>query len=374
MQCDYFDAGVCRSCRLMGIPHGRQIAQKQQLVQRALADVAAGVRWLDPFGGPESGYRNKAKWVVAGDRNAPTIGILDEYREGIDLRRCGICEPALVASFPALAEFIASCGLIPYDVRRRSGEVKYLIVTAAPDGELMVRFVLRSRDQLPALTRALPDLLMALPRIAVVSVNLHPEHKAVLEGEEEVLLTDRRTLSMRVNEVTMHLGPAGFFQTNTTVAAALYRQAATWTEQIQPVSVLDLFCGVGGFAFHCAPPAARSVRGVEVSPDAIAAARLSATEQLEPDRFTFRVADAGAVPALDAELVIVNPPRRGLGEQLAARLESSASAHLLYSSCNPLTLAQDLGRLPSWRPREARMFDMFPQTTHAEVAVLLDRG
>lgn len=373
MQCHYFTAGVCRSCRLMGVPHDRQVADKQAAAQDTLRDVMPGVAWLDPFSGPESGYRNKAKWVVGGTSRNPTIGILDEHREGIDLRECGICEPALIASFPVLAAFISACGLVPYDVQRRSGELKYLIVTASPDGELMVRLVLRSRTHLRTIEQALPDLLTALPRSAVVSVNLHPEHKAVLEGEQEIVLTQRRTLPMRLGDVTLHLGPQGFFQTNSMVAAALYRQAARWTDAVSPTSVLDMYCGVGGFALHCAPPSARSVHGVEISEDAVAAARVGALQAPEPDRFSFDAGDAATDLSLDAALVIVNPPRRGIGEALARRLEHSTSRHLLYSSCNPATLAQDLASMPSLRPREARLFDMFPQTPHVEVAVLLDR-
>ena len=75
-----------------------------------------------------------------------------------------------------------------------------------------------------------------------------------------------------------------------------------------------------------------------------------------------------------ADLVVVNPPRRGLGHDLARRLDSSGAANLLYSSCNPETLARDLADLSSYQPVRARLLDMFPQTPHAEVLVLLAAG
>ena len=356
----------------MGVPYHRQLADKQSLAVQALRPVVPDLRWAEPFASAESGYRNKAKWVVGGDHRNPTIGILDEHREGIDLRRCGICEPALIEAFPALVDFIARTGLVPYDVNRRIGEIKYLIVTASPDGELLVRFVLRSLDRLDDIRRRLPELRSALPRLAVVSVNLHPEHKAVLEGDQEIVLTEQSVLPMRLDDINLYLGPQGFFQTNSAVAAGLYRQAADWAEQIRPVSVLDLYCGVGGFALHCAPASARTIHGVEISADAVSGARRSATDQPDPDRFTFDADDATA-GRLDADLVIVNPPRRGLGATLATRLDSGAARHVIYSSCNPATLATDLARMPSLRPIEGRLFDMFPQTSHVEVAVLLER-
>src|SRR5690606_1191390 len=85
----------------------------------------------------------------------------------------------------------------------------------------------------------------------VISVNLLPEHKAVLEGEQEILLHGS-SLEMRLDDVTLHLQPQSFFQTNTLVARALYRQAVAWVERLRPASLWDLYCGVGGFALHCA--------------------------------------------------------------------------------------------------------------------------
>ncbi|MFC6706935.1 methyltransferase domain-containing protein [Flexivirga alba] len=189
-------------------------------------------------------------------------------------------------------------------------------------------------------------------------------------------MTSDQTLPMRLNHITLHLRPRSFFQTNTAVAAQLYRQAQQWISEIQPTSVLDLFCGVGGFALHAATVAG-PVRGVELSEDAVASARLSA-EQL-PGReslgaIQFEAGDATS--ALDdgrpADLVIVNPPRRGIGE-LAAALDRSSATHVLYSSCNATSLAADLARMPSLRVTRARLFDMFPQTRHHEVLLLLER-
>ena len=93
MQCDYFDAGRCRSCTLMGTPYDEQLAAKQHRATVALADVAPRLEWLDPARSPASHYRNKAKLVVGGRAGHPTLGILDERGRGVDLRRCGLYEP-----------------------------------------------------------------------------------------------------------------------------------------------------------------------------------------------------------------------------------------------------------------------------------------
>ena len=147
--------------------------------------------------GAESAFRNKAKLVVAGRPGAVALGILDQAGRGVDLRECGLYEPGLAQTFPVLADLIDALGLEPYDVPTRRGQLKYLIVTHSPDDELMIRFVLRTAHEIPRIRKALPRLLEALPHIAVVSVNLQPEHKAILEGDTEILLTERSTLPMR---------------------------------------------------------------------------------------------------------------------------------------------------------------------------------
>ncbi|MCY7400652.1 MAG: methyltransferase, partial [Nocardioides sp.] len=252
------------------------------------------------------------------------------------------------------------------------------LLTESPDGELMLRLVMRSTALEARVRSRLPGLMEVLPTLRVVTINIQPAHKAVLEGDREIVLTDASALPMRLaTGVTLRLGPKAFFQTNTLVAEALYEQARTWVESLDVRTIWDLYCGVGGFALHLAG-VDREVLGVEVSADAIDAARDTASDtaiRLGMD-VGFVAADAtayalgsGAVP----DLVVVNPPRRGIGPELAGWLESSDVRHVVYSSCNAESLARDLALMPSLRPLGARVLDMFPHTTHYEVIVLLAR-
>lgn len=373
VQCTHFDVHECRSCSLMGIPYFQQVDQLELEVRAILAESVPEQAWEAAFVGPESGFRNKAKLAIGGTKGEPTFGILDAERRGTDLRDCGLYEPPLAAALLRLAPAVADLGLTPFDVRARQGEFKHLIVTGSPDGELMVRFVLRSPGQLVRIRAGVDALQDALPGLRVVSANLQPEHKAVLEGEEEVLLTAEESLPMRVGDTTLHLRPRSFFQTNTVVAAGLYGLLRDWIAQIDPASVLDLYCGVGGFALNAAlaPGRERRVEGIEVAPDAVSSARRSAADLgLDVD---FEVGDARALTHLDHDVVIVNPPRRGIGPGLCGAIEEAAPAHVIYSSCNATSLAKDLAGLSGYRVTRARVFDMFPQTRHHEVIVRLER-
>lgn len=369
MKCGYWERHECRSCALIEVPRPRQLSDK---ASRARAAVGENALWTEPFAGPEAAYRNKAKMVVGGTSDAPTLGILDAEQQGVDLQACGILDPAITAALPAFARFIRLAAMIPYDIRERRGELKHVIVTTSPRGELMARFVLRSSESILRIRKHLPTLLSELPSLSVVTVNLLPAHAALLEGDEEILLTTQSELVMPVAGIELRLPPRAFFQTNTPVAAALYAQARDWVGGAR--TVWDLYCGVGGFALALAARG-RRVIGVESSADAIAAAtRTAGAAGLVTTQFIADDATAWAVrQSTMADLVVVNPPRRGLGAELAGWLEHSGIETVIYSSCNPDTLALDLERMPSLRPTAARLFDMFPQTEHLEVMARLER-
>lgn len=381
--CDYFEAGRCRSCTLIETPYASQLRDKQERC-RALLTRVPDDAWLPAVESQDRDFRNKAKLVVGGTPDRISLGILGPDGAGVDLRDCLIQSPGIRAAIPHIATFLESTGLPPYDVPKRSGELKLVHVTEAPGGELMLRFIVRTQQSLDRLRKFLPALREALPHAVVISVNLLPEHKAVLEGEHEELLLGS-SLDMHLSsagdgaDVSLHLLPQSFFQTNTAVAQALYAQAAEWVERVDPASLWDLYCGVGGFALHCAGTSeevTRDVLGVEISAAAVASAERSARDAGIPARFHAADATAFALGADEAsipDLVVVNPPRRGIGDELAGWLERGNVRDVIYSSCNPESLCRDLSAMPSFTVREARVFDMFPHTQHLEVAVLLER-
>lgn len=367
LDCGYHRAGLCDSCTRIDVSYDAQLARKQARAEAAVP----GATWLAPHASAVEAFRNKAKMVAGGTIDAPTLGILDGERRGIDLRACPLHEQPIRDALPHLAHLVTEARIPPYSVPERRGELKHVLVTSSPDGELMVRFVLRSTEAVPRIAKRMDALRERIPGLAVASASILPEHKAVVEGDVEVPLTERQTLPMVLNGIPLALRPGGFFQTNSAVAAALYREAAGWIDAVDPRSIADLYCGVGGFALHAAAPG-RDVVGVETSAEAIAGAIETAAAIGSSARFAVGDATAADDTTVDAELVVVNPPRRGIGA-LAARLDASAARLVVYSSCNPTTLARDLAAMPSLRPVRARMFDMFPHNDHAEVLVLLER-
>lgn len=389
MQCSYFDAHLCRSCSQMGVPYASQLAGKDAEARELLAGYTS-VRWLDPVASPESAFRNKAKMVVGGSVQSPTLGIVSRDGLGIDLVGCGLYDVRLSATFPVLRALIQRASLTPYNIVTRRGELKNILVTLAPDGELMVRFVLRSKKLMVPIRREIPWLQEQLPQLRVVSVNLLRDPVALVEGEEEIILSGDHTLPMRLTvgaegsrggDLLLYLRPQSFFQTNTQIAEALYSRAQHWIRQVQPVSLWDLYCGVGGFALAAAQVLGDQAQiwGVELSEEAIVSASCSANElglsnmNLVAGDATEFALNAAVRSDVVSQLLVVNPPRRGIGKELARWVEQSGIEHVVYSSCNARSLAKDLAILRSYEPVEAQVLDMFPQSTHYEVITLLRR-
>lgn len=433
MRCHHFDAGECRSCTLLPIPRDRQIRSGRERIEQLLApyvapragggpaDAAPSAVWSPPISGAESGFRSRARMAVSGTAQHPVLG-LPGQAEGADLSDCPLYPEGVEQVLRAATALIRRAQVPPYDVAKRRGEIKNVLVTASPEGEHALRLVLRSQRALPRIREHLPRLLEQDPSVVMVTANIHPEHTTRLEGPEEIHLAGAASLPLRTGDVTLRARPQSFLQTNTEVAGELYRQGAAWARDIaaertaaqhdaDPLRVWDLYCGLGGFALHLARalPGAE-VTGVEVSAQAIDGAReaaqdlaaagpgrgsgpagAAAQDPATPDAATiatsgtsvpprFLAADAtawaieqAAGPVGSPDLVVVNPPRRGIGPELAEWLEASGVRDVLYSSCNPATLATDLARMPSLEIRAGRYVDMFPHTEHAEVIVRLQR-
>jgi len=374
MQCALYDAERCRSCQWIEQPILEQLAAKTADLQTLLADFAVG-SWCAPVSGPEQGFRNKAKMVVSGSVEKPLLGML--HRDGTpeDLTDCPLYPDSFAPVFAVLKPFIARAGLTPYNVARKRGELKYLLLTESQrDGGMMLRFVLRSEEKLAQLRAALPWLQAQLPQLLVITANIQPVHMAIMEGEQEIFFTEQQALAETFNDVPLWIRPQSFFQTNPTVASALYATARDWVRALPVDHMWDLFCGVGGFGLHCATPE-MTLTGIEIAPEAIACAKQSAAE-LGLDKLHFQALDSTQFATAQGEvpqLVLVNPPRRGIGKALCEYLSQMAPQYIVYSSCNAQTMAKDFAHLSGYRVERVQLFDMFPHTAHYEVLTLLVR-
>ena len=379
MHCHHFQAKRCQSCQWLAKPYRQQLADKQLQLATLLADFQPE-QMLAPVASAEQGFRYKAKMVVLGTVDEPILGIVNAQDEQVDLADCPLYPASFAPVFALCKAFIRRASLTPYDISSRRGELKYILLSQSlHSGRFMLRFVLRSKNCLASIEKHLPWLLAQWPELEVCSVNLQPKAAALLEGEEEIVLTEQTLLAEQLNQVPLYLTPQSFFQTQPVMAAALYQTAADWAAQLQQQQgdfsqIWDLFCGVGGFGLHLTKPA-QQLTGIEIAPAAIASARRSA-KYLGLNKVQFQALDSAAFAAAAAQapdLLVVNPPRRGLGKPLCQDIARLAPRWLLYSSCNAQTLAQDLAALTDYKLLKVQLFDMFAHSNHYEVLTLLQR-
>lgn len=378
MNCPHFNNHRCRSCDWLSIRYAEQLANKQQAAAEKLPSIR-NANWADPVASPQFAFRNKAKLAVHGASGRLIFGLPANLARRLgqhDLSDCGLYVPEISAALPFIRAWLEQLAIVPYEIEQRAGELKYVLLSAGADQRLMLRLVLASSSWQGRIRTAMPRLFGALPRLCVLSINVQPVHQAIIEGPLEIVLSAVDALEVKVNDLTLQLMPQSFFQTNTVIAEKLYQCARDWLAPLPIKTIWDLYCGVGGFGLHLAGLMKRSLVGVEISAAAVASAVQAA------NRAGFVNAQFIAADALEfarsqsnwPSLVLLNPPRRGMGPELCKMLEASDSEFVLYSSCNPASLAQDLAMLASFTAQRAQLFDMFPNTEHAEVLVLLRRN
>lgn len=376
MNCHHFSAGRCLSCHWLDRPYAQQLQQKQQQLEQLLQPFSPA-EMLAPVASALQGFRHKAKMVVSGTVTEPVLGIIGSDKQAVDLTDCPLYPATFQSVLDVCKDFIRLARLEPYNIATRRGELKFILLSQSlAHGQFMLRLVLRSKNCVASITKHLGWLQQQLPELAVCSVNLQPVPMAQLEGDEEIVLTAQQVLPEKLNTIPLYMQAQSFFQTNPVMAAALYQTAADWVNTLIPQSqrhdIWDLFCGVGGFGLHLATSQTR-LTGIEIAPAAIASARRSAQE-LGFSNITFQALDS-ATFAQAAEktpdVLVVNPPRRGLGDALCADISRLAPQWLLYSSCNAVTLAADLARLPQYSLLKVQLFDMFAHSSHYEVLTLL---
>lgn len=379
MQCHYYQQKKCLSCQWINRPYPKQLEDKQNELLKQLATLQPK-KVMAPFASPDSAFRNKAKMAVLGTVEKPILGI-ENGDQAVDLCDCPLYSAGMQSILKIVRSYIRKQGLVPYNINKRKGELKYVIITQSSMSQssgFMLRFVLKSHKLVSKIKNSFHQLQATIQNLQVVSINIQPNHAAILEGEEELVLTNNPYLPMTINQIPLFIKSKSFFQTNTYIAQNLYKTASEWIADLDIKSIWDLFCGVGGFGLHCVQAMDKQIQltGIEISADAIDCATQSA-KQLGFNNLTFKSLDATQYAIAEqavADLVLLNPPRRGAGSQLIQYLQQMSPNFILYSSCNLSSLVADVRLLSDYQISKVQLFDMFPHTSHMEVLVLLEKS
>jgi 23S rRNA (uracil747-C5)-methyltransferase len=375
MKCDYFKNNKCSSCNLLEKSYSESLLIKEAELKALFPHHVSLMKPTVELSGEISGSRNKAKLAVFSHDNKLTFGFYQQDGVSRELEKCPLHAEGINAFLPNIREILNKHKIIPYDIKLKTGELKYLLISTSRDEdnhEFLLRFVLRSKESLHRLKKAADEILSLSSSIKVITANIQPIHQAIIEGDEEILLTNNSVIIHAFDEFKLALGVRSFFQVTPEIAKSLYNAVADSIAIDSPTSLIDLYCGVGVFSFyasrHCS-----DVTGVEISKEAIDCANHS--KHINKVNANFVAMDVEAFLKTNNknfEAVLVNPPRRGLNTSIINMIKSCEPQFIYYSSCNAQTMYRDFKELEDlYEIKSLQLFDMFPYTSHYETLMCL---
>ncbi len=399
--CQHF--GVCGGCKWQHLSYPKQLEYKRQQVIDNLERIG-GLQLPEVFPtlpSPEiTYYRNKleftgssSRWFTSdelaslgeiGDRNALGFHIPGRFDKVLDIAQCHLQPDPSNAIRLWVRLFAAENDLSFYDVREHVGFIRNLTIRNTIGGEWMVHLALGHED-VQARERLLEGLLNAFPQITSLLWTINPKRNDtiwdldihVFHGRDHIIEElptglDRDPLKFRV-------GPKTFFQTNPIQTVNMFRLTREWAQIAPDDLVYDLYCGVGSISLFVAPLAGKVV-GAEIVPEAIEEARRNA-ELNGITNVRFEAGDLKDLLNRDfierngrPDVLITDPPRSGMHEDVVMRILEMAPKRIVYVSCNPATQARDLAWMKdAYEITRVQPVDMFPHTYHVENVVSLER-
>ncbi len=372
--------GQCGGCTYMHMSYEAELNAKLERVNDAfsrLGGLDLRAERILPSPKTES-YRNKAVYTIAEREGRTVYGF---YRSGthdlIEIKRCYLQPESFDTIAAALCAFTNSVGLGIYDEASGRGGIRHLYLRCARDGKVMC--TVTSSTGFGVHTEALIQALCsACPDISSVLLNVNKSRgNTVLDGDFYTLYGEEY-LHDTLCGYDFSLSPRAFYQVNPEQAERLYDLACGFAEPRGKLC-FDLYCGAGTISLRLAREA-QSVIGCEIISDAVDNARDNA-EKNAVNNVRFICADAAQAATtlsdegLFPDVVVVDPPRKGMSEDAVNAVCDIAPNRIVYVSCDPATLARDLRRFESmgYRAEKAIAADMFPRTAHVETVCLLSK-
>lgn len=367
-------AGSCGGCVWQHLRYEAQLMQKRVRVQRALKAVTSCDVSAVVAAQPKMGYRSKAKYVVGLQDGQLSLGAFaPRTHRFVETLGCQIVEPILDEIAAWVQSALRATAAKPYDERRKTGDVRFVVLRSNRAGDVLVGLVLAPGVRGDIAT-SVGRSLRAHPAVrgVVWLANSAPSSVIVPSASEVHLVWGDRELQETIAGVEVAVGIGAFTQAHAAAADTLYAKVAELVAPEQGESVLDLFAGLGGHSFALAQRGA-FVSAIEQHAPAVAALQRAAVRadlSIAAD-----VGDATRARVADASTIVVNPPRKGLGAELCVRLAESEARQIIYVSCNPESLARDLKSLgdSGFTATAIVPFDLMPGTSHVETVVRLER-
>ena len=375
-------AKLCGGCDFWHMDYAEETRLKAERVKTCLNRIGGeNLEDVPILAAPDChGYRNKAQYPVAVKKGRAYAGF---YRAGthdvVENARCRILPEEIDAAKDAVIDYVNQYRVSVYDEATGKGLLRHIYVRrGAVSGQILVCLAVNG-EKIPR-PEALIQRLSGIPGFTTLVLSVNTKRGNAVLGDRFLTLHGPGYIEDTLCGLSFRLSPRSFYQVNHHQAQRLYEMAISQAEITKADTVLDLYCGVCTITLAMAG-AAGKVIGVEVVPQAVEDAKDNAARNgiLNAEFFC---GDAGQA-ALELEksgvrpdVVVVDPPRKGLNVDTIEALRRMSPKRIVYVSCDPATLARDVALLKerSYTLKTAAAADLFPRCAHVETVVLLSKG
>lgn len=380
--CVYF--GACGGCSLQDLAYQDQLTLKHHRLTRALSAIAGMPSFMlagldDPWR-----YRNKAEFTFGQSDGRLVLGYhaARSYWRIVDLDDCLLLPPSAMRATRRLAALSADSGLPPYHPRTHQGFFRYLLVRASRHtGRVMLCLMTAPGPREPV--ERIAEAMRADEAVASFYWGVTGRLADIAVPERLELLWGEAHLEEQVGPFRVLLHPLSFLQPSLVQAERMYARMSEAAADFSDGIGWDLYCGLGLAGFYLAGRV-RTVYAIDSEPHHLELAEANAARnglrnvQFKTGKVESLLMDRRFwLQEARPDVVVVDPPRAGLHAAALASLLGARPRRIVYVSCNVQSLVRDLGGLltgfPRYRVAAAEAYDMFPQTNHVEMLLVLDR-
>ena len=372
----------CGGCQIQELDYQKQLDIKTNEVKQVIARIGKlndvliheTIGMEKPFR-----YRNKAQFPIQSINNLPSIGFYKKKSHDIvETDKCVIQHDINDKIVKIIKTYINAYNVSIYDEKSHKGLLRHLVTKVGfTTGEVMVVLVANG-SKLPYLNELTSVLKENIPGFKTLVVNVNKEKTNVILGKENIIIYGDGKINDYIGDLIFEISPLSFFQVNPLQTEVLYNKALEYADLKENDTVFDIYCGIGSISLFLAQKASK-VYGIEIVSDAIKDANINAKLN-NLDNVEFYVGKAEeVVPKMynegkKANVVVVDPPRKGCDEKVLDTIISMKPDRVVYVSCNPSTLARDLKYLDEhgFKCVEIQPVDMFPHTMHVECVAKLE--
>lgn len=371
----------CGGCQIMHLRYDKQLEFKDDLIGQSLKKFKpAGyenyeIRHTLGMEVPYH-YRAKLQFQTRSFKGNVKAGLFEEDSHRlVDIKDCFVQDKLTQTIINRVAELLAKHHIPIYDERKVAGIRTVMIRKAKATGQVQIIFI-TSRDIF--LAPLIKQLTAEFEAIKGIAVNFNRSKSSEIYGGKTEVIWGDADISEEVLDYHFSLSPRAFYQLNPEQTQVLYSQAVAALDVTEDDHVIDAYCGVGtiGFAFA---DKVKSVRGMDIIPEAIADAKKNA-QRMGFDNTHYEAGRAEEIipkwykEGYRADALIVDPPRTGLDDKLLDTILKYQPAKMVYVSCNTATLARDLVKLSKvYDVHYIQSVDMFPHTARTEAVVKLSK-